>query len=650
MLALFFAAAIATNVDRLVSQMTLEEKLGQLTQYNSDNEAFPDAVAHGRVGSILFHGDVEQTNEFQRKAMAGSRHKIPLLIGFDVIHGYRTIFPVPLGIASSWEPELAEMSARIAAKEARSMGIHWTFAPMVDIARDARWGRIMEGAGEDPLLGSRFAAAYVRGYQSGGLLACAKHFAAYGAAEGGRDYGTADMSEATLREVYLPPFKAAVDAGVATFMSAFDSLNGVPATANPHLLDEILRREWKFRGFVVSDWTAVAELKNHGVAATDREAAAKAIRAGVDLDMVDGAYRQLPASEAVDRAVRRMLEAKEKAGLFKDPFTKESPLVLDRAAARRAAQKSIVLLKNDGVLPLSKAKKVAIVGALASSKVDMLGEWRGQGQEADVVTVSEAIRSVEVADADVIVAVLGEKREMSGEAASRSSLDLPDEKSLEPLLATGKPVVLVVCAGRPLAISWSAERVNAIVYAWFPGIEAGNAIADVLFGDVNPSAKLPVTFPRTTGQVPIYYAHLPSGRPANPKDKYTNKYIDADIGPLYPFGFGLSYTTFAYSNISVRGLEVSADVRNSGTRAGEEIVQFYVNDPVARVSRPVKELKDFRKIMLAPGESKRVTFTLNRQQLRYWTSEGWVFEPGRFNVWIGPDSERGLASSLVISR
>jgi beta-glucosidase len=650
MLSILLAAALAVDVDKLLARMTHEEKIGQLIQYNADNDAFPAALASGKVGSILFHGDIAKTNEFQRKAMEGSRQKIPLLIGFDVIHGYRTIFPVPIAIASSWEPGLAEMSAQIAAREARAMGIHWTFAPMVDVARDPRWGRIMEGAGEDPLLGSRFAAAYVRGYQSGGLLACAKHFAAYGDAEGGRDYGTADVSESTLREVYLPPFKAAVDAGVASFMSAFDSLNGVPATANARLLDEILRREWKFRGFVVSDWTAVAELMNHGIAATPKEAATKALRAGVDLDMVDAFYLQLPPSDRVDRAARRILEAKKKAGLFAEPFTKESTIVLDRDAARRVARKSIVLLKNDGVLPFARSKKIAIVGALADSKKDMLGEWKGQGQDEDVVTVREAIRSVPVAGADVLVAGHGETREMSGEAASRATFDLPDEKSLEPLLATGKPVVLVICAGRPLAIPWSAAHVNAIVYAWFPGIEAGNAIADVLFGDMNPSAKLPVTFPRTTGQVPIYYAHLPSGRPADPKNKYSNKYIDAEIGPLYPFGYGLSYTTFEYSNISVDGLSVSADVRNTGSRAGEEIVQFYVNDPVASVSRPVKELKDFRKVALPPGETTRVTFTLSRNQLRYWTAKGWVFEPGRFNVWIGPDSERGLASSLVISR
>lgn len=651
LLLLLASAARADDVDRLLAKMTLEEKLGQITQMTPSQPEFVAALVQGRVGSILSEGPAEKINELQRKS------KIPLLVGYDVIHGFRTIFPVPIAIASSWEPQLAEMSARIAAREAHAAGIRWTFAPMVDIARDPRWGRIMEGAGEDPLLGSAFAAAYVRGYQSGGLLACAKHFAAYGAAEGGRDYGAVDMSEARLREVYLPPFKAAVDAGVATMMSAFDALNGVPATANTHLLDEILRREWKFHGFVVSDWEAIKELIAHGIAASDLDAAQKSMRAGVDMDMVDLAYLKLPASGSVDRAVRRVLEAKQKAGLFKNPFTKPETIQLDRAAARRVAQKSIVLLKNDGVLPLSRSRKIAVVGPLADSREDMLGNWAAQGKAEDAVSVRDAIHSVDLADADGIVAVLGETRTMSGEAASRASLDLPDDqqKLLESYVATGKPVVLVAIAGRPMTISWAADHVNAIVYAWAPGIEAGNAIADVLFGDVNPSAKLPVTFPRTVGQVPIYYAELPSGRPADPKDKYTNKYIDTERTPLYPFGFGLSYTKFAYANVAVRPAEagpytVSADVRNTGDRAGEEIVQFYVNQPVASVSRPLKELKGFQKIALAAGETKHVTFTLTRDQLRFWKDNGWTFEPGKFNVWIGPDSVHGLTTSLVISK
>ncbi|HEY8132600.1 MAG TPA: glycoside hydrolase family 3 N-terminal domain-containing protein, partial [Thermoanaerobaculia bacterium] len=604
---LFSVAAYAQQgVEGLLARMTLEEKLGQLTQIVEDQ--LPNDLA----GSMLNSGGAAKTNALQRAALAKSRLKIPLLFGYDVIHGYRTIFPIPLAIASSWDPKLAELSAQVAAREARAAGIRWTFAPMVDIARDARWGRIAEGAGEDPLLGSAMAAAYVRGFQTS-ILACAKHYAAYGAAEAGRDYNSVELSERTLREVYLPPFRAAVDAGVATLMSAFDSVNGIPATANRHLLDDILRSEWKFKGFVVSDWDAVAELINHGVAANKQDAAIKAITAGVDMDMWDNSYSTLAAAiregrlpmSVVDRAVRRVLRMKAQAGLFDDPFTNETAApTLDRDAARRVAQRSIVLLKNElDLLPLPKSSKIAIVGPLADSKVDMLGPWSAQGKAEDAVTPLEAIPHVPVEQADVIVAVLGESREMSGEAASRTTIDLPgdQQKLLESLVATGKPVILVVMSGRPLAISWAAEHVPAIVQAWFLGSESGNALADVLFGDINPSGKLPVTAPRATGQVPIYYAHLPTGRPPNVEDKYTSKYLDVPIGPLYPFGFGLSYTKFEYSDIRVDGFRVSATVRNAGNRAGEEIVQMYVADPVASVSRPVKELKGFQRVALKPG-------------------------------------------------
>jgi beta-glucosidase len=657
------AAQAQDRVDQLLSRMTLEEKLGQLTQLVKDQPEFPPALLHGLVGSILNDGGAAQTNEVQRSALAGSRLKIPLLYGYDVIHGYRTIFPIPLAIASSWDPKMAELSAWVAAREARAAGIRWTFAPMVDIARDARWGRIAEGAGEDPLLGSAMATAYVRGFQDNGLLACAKHYAAYGGAEAGRDYSTVDISERTLREVYLPPFRAAVNAGVATLMSAFDSLNGIPATANPHLLDEILRREWKFEGFVVSDWDAVGELIKHGVAGSKQEAARKAIAAGVDMDMWDATYPLLAAEvragrlpeSVVDRAVRRVLRMKIKAGLFEDPFTPETaPPPLDRDAARRVAQKSIVLLKNDGdLLPLPKSgRKIAVVGPLADSKVDMIGPWSAQGKAEDCVTLRDAIPSaVSVDEADVIIAVLGETREMSGEAASRSSIDLPgdQQKLLESLVASGKPVVLVVMSGRPLAISWAAEHVPAIVHAWFLGTESGHALADVLFGDVNPSGKLPVTFPRATGQVPIYYNQLPTGRPADPNDKYTTKYIDIPIGPLFPFGFGLSYAKFDYSNLTIKGLTFSATVRNSGTRDGEEIVQMYINDPVASVSRPVKELKGFQRIALKAGESKRVDFTVTRADLQFWSEGRWVVEPGDFKVWIGPSSASGLEGKFELA-
>jgi beta-glucosidase len=627
------------RVDRLLKEMTFEEKIGQLTQLVPDQPEFKPALEKGLIGSVLNGGGVSKINEMQRHL------KIPLLVGYDVIHGYRTTFPIPLAIASSWDPQMAELSAAVAAKEARAAGIRWTFAPMVDIARDPRWGRIAEGAGEDPYLGSAMAAAYVRGFQRNGLLACAKHYAAYGGAEGGRDYNTVELSETTLRDIYLPPFKAAVDADVATFMSAFASVNGMPATANSQLLDQILRKEWNFKGFVVSDWDAVAELINHRVAADKQDAAIKALTAGVDMDMWDNAYSTLKPGdvpiEVVDRAVRRVLQAKVRAGLFDDPYTAETSVPLDRDAARRVAQRSIVLLKNDGnLLPLSRSeKKIAVVGPLADSKDDMLGPWAGQGKAEDCVTVAEAIgETVPLEDADVIVAVLGETREMSGEAASRSSIELPNDQDefLESLVAMDKPVVLVVMSGRPLAIPWAAEHVPAIVQAWFLGIESGHAIADVLFGDVNPSAKLPVTVPRATGQVPIYYNHLPTGRPPDPKDKYTSKYLDLPLGPLYPFGFGMSYTKFEYSDLRVDGASVSASVRNAGARAGEEIVEFYIRRPVGPVSRPVRELKGFQRVVLAPGESRRVAFTLRPDATR-----------GEYTVWIAPDSASGLEGKVI---
>jgi beta-glucosidase len=696
--------SIDSRVEALLSQMTLEEKLGQLTQFVPDQPAFRPALAKGLVGSVLNSGTAAQTNEIQRAAVAGSRLKIPLIIGHDVIHGYRTIFPIPLAIASSWDPEMARLAARIGATEARTTGIRWTFAPMVDIARDPRWGRIAEGAGEDPFLGSAMAAAYVRGFQGANpaapdaLLACAKHFAAYGAAEGGRDYATTDMSEATLREVYLPPFKAAVDAGVGSLMSAFNAVNGVPATSNAFLLDTVLRGEWKFNGFVVSDWSAVTEVINHGAASDPSDAALKALTAGVDLDMWANSYitladavrsGRLPVA-VVDRAVRRILRAKFLVGLFDDPYTDEkraASIILapaHRQAARQVAQRSIVLLKNEGsLLPLPKpGRTIAIVGPLAESKTDMLGPWAAEGKPEETVSVMEGLRAklgttafmhasggavskasdeelataVTAANrADVIVAVLGEDRDMSGEAASRSSLDLPgrQQELLQRLVATGKPVVLVVMSGRPLSISWAAEHVPAIVQGWFLGTEGGHAIADVLFGDVNPSGRLPVTMPRTVGQVPIYHAMLPSGRPADPANKFTSKYIDLPLGPLYPFGHGLTYTKFAYSNLQVTScgeacFRVSADIANTGSRAGTETAQLYINDPVASVSRPVRQLKGYQRVSLGPGESKRVEFTVDRSALQFWYEGQWRTEPGKFNVWIAPDAASGLQGSFEL--
>ncbi len=652
-LALFFLLAAAPSpsvdarIDALLRQMTMQEKLGQLTQFVPDQPEFAPALEKGLVGSILNSGGAAQVNEIQRRAIAGSRLKIPLLIGHDVIHGYRTIFPIPLAIAATWDPELAELSARIAAREARAAGIRWTFAPMVDIARDPRWGRIAEGAGEDPHLGAAMAAAYVRGFQREGLLACAKHFAAYGAPLGGRDYGEVELSEQTLREVYLPPFHAAVDAGAASLMSAFNTINGVPSSANRRLLTDVLRDEWGFRGFVVSDWSAVQELMHHGIAATKADAAAAAITAGVDMAMVDATYTELGGrvpEAVIDRAVRRVLKAKFDAGLFDDPFTDEQRAAAvtlmpeHRAAARRVAQKAIVLLKNDkALLPLKRDAKVALVGSLADAKADMLGTWAAQGKPEEAVSLMEALRAVPLTEADVVVAAMGESREISGEAASRASLDLAkdDQALLERVVASGKPVVLVVMSGRPLSISWAAEHVPAILQAWHLGTEAGNAIADVLFGDVNPSGKLPVTIPRHVGQVPIHYSQLPTGRPADAANKFTNKYVDVPIGPLYPFGHGLSYTRFEYSDLQVSATKASVVVRNAGDRAGEEVVQLYISDPVASVSRPVKELKGFRRIALQPGESRRVEFAITTESLRFWGPKGWIVEPGKFVVRVG---------------
>lgn len=688
------AQSIDQRVDALLAKMTLEEKIGQLLQFTPGREEAKTMIADGTVGCIFNTGGAKDVNELQRVAMTASRLKIPVLFAHDVIHGYRTIFPIPLGMAATWDPASAELAARIAAREASAAGIRWTFAPMVDIARDPRWGRVAEGAGEDPHLGSVLAAAYVRGYQGKDLsapdsvLACAKHFAAYGAAEAGRDYNTVDMSERLLREIYLPPFKAAVDAGVATIMTAFNTLNGVPATVHRHLLVDILRNEWGFRGFVDSDYEAIAQTMAHGTSADPQDAALQAIRAGVDMDMIDASYLtlaeavkdgRLPVS-VIDTATRRVLRAKYELGLFEQPYVdegRETSVTMTPehlAAARRIAQKSIVLLKNDGnLLPLSKTvKHLAVIGPLADSREDMLGSWFAHGKPEEAVALLDAVRAktqseivhvkagtvMETSDADiaaavsaarnadVVLLVLGEEGKMSGEANSRAFIDLPgrQEELLKAVVATGKPVALVVMAGRPLAIPWAAENVPAIVWPWFPGSQGGHAIADVLFGDVNPSGKLPMTIPRSVGQIPIYYNYLPTGRPENLEDRYTSRYIDSPNDPLYDFGYGLSYTTFEYSDMKTSpaadGVNVSVSVRNSGKRAGDEVVQLYVNDPVASTSRPVRELKGFRRITLAPGETKRVDFTVTRDDLRFWADGGWKFEPGVFRLWVGDEESK----------
>lgn len=677
------AQTIDERVDALLGRMTLEEKIGQLLQFTPGREDLRERVAKNGVGCVFGMGTAADINEMQRIAVEKSRLRIPILFAHDVIHGNRTIFPIPLGIAATWDPASAELSARIAAREASASGIRWTFSPMVDIARDPRWGRVAEGAGEDPVLGAAMAAAYVRGYQGkdisspDSILACAKHFAAYGASEAGRDYNTTDMSERTLREVYLPPFKSAVDAGVWTLMTAFNALNGVPATANRHLLADILRDEWGFRGFVDSDYEAIDQMRNHGTAGTPEEAAIQAITAGVDMDMVDAVYDtlanavkegRLPES-VIDTSTRRVLRAKFALGLFERPYGDErrekaehlAPAHLD--ATRRIAQKSLVLLRNESaLLPLSKKiGSLALIGPLADSKEDMLGSWRAHGKAEEAVSFLEGVRAkvgaqtkIVVSDgasiddavakarkADVVLMVLGEKGDESGEANSRAFLDLPgnQQQLLEAVVATGKPVALIVMAGRPFTITWAAENVPAILWTWFAGTQGGHAIADVVFGDVNPSGKLPITFPRSVGQIPIYYNHLPTGRPEDPKQRYTSRYIDSPNDPLYPFGHGLSYTTFEYSDLTtssgVQAVTVSANVRNSGKVAGEEVVQLYINDPVASTSRPVRELKGFRRVALAPGETKRVGFTIGRGDLAFWSDGGWKFEPGMFRVWVG---------------
>ena len=699
-------------IDSLIQVMTIDEKVGQLVLYTPrghDSLSGPalspeqeQLIRQGGVGGIFNLWGAHATRAAQKIAVEQSRLKIPLLFGLDVIHGYRTIFPIPLAEAGSWDTALVERDARVAAAEAAASGVNWTFAPMVDIARDPRWGRIAEGSGEDPLLGSLMAAARVRGFQGEdparetSIAACAKHFAAYGGAEGGRDYNTVDMSERTLREVYLPPYRAAVDAGALTVMSSFNEIGGVPSTGNHALLTGILRNEWGFRGFVVSDWTAVTEMIAHGVAGDTAEAAALAFNAGTDQDMESGAYRFFlsrlvregkVSAARLDEGVRRILRVKYALGLFEDPCRhisgdRERSTLLSPdhiAGARDAGRKSIVLLKNGrGVLPLSKnLRSIAVIGPLADDRTDPLGPWDGLGRPEDVVTLVEGIRSalppstrilyakgcaLDDADrsgiapaleaaksADAVVLAVGESREMSGEAASRSTLDLPGIQNslVEAVAGAGKPVVLVLMNGRPLSIAWAEAHIPAILETWFLGVQTGNAVADVLFGDYNPSGKLPVTLPRTVGQVPYYYNHKNTGRPPVDTTKYTSRYIDLPSSPLFPFGFGLSYTTFEYGDMTVSPgaidsagtVTVGIRVKNTGARTGEEVVQLYVRQDAGSVTRPVRELKGFLRVTLAPGESRRVEFSLPGRDLTiYDAAMRRVVEPGTFTVYIGTNS------------
>jgi len=706
---------VEREVNALLARMTLAEKLGQLQQLDGEaNGNFRpehlDLARKGLLGSTLNVRGVAKTNQLQRVAMTESRLKIPLLFGFDVIHGYRTIFPIPVGEAASWDPMLAERSAAVAAQEANNAGLHWTFAPMLDIARDARWGRITEGAGEDPFLGAAFAAARVRGFQGSDysapdrVLACAKHWVAYGAAEGGRDYDTTDLSENVLRGIYFPPFKAAVDAGVGTFMSSFNAINGVPASANAFTLTKVLRQEWKFDGFVVSDYTSVRELINHGVAANEEQAAAAALNAGVDMEMVSRSYNQFGPQlieqrkltmATVDEAVRRILRIKYRLGLFDKPYAdeaRESGSLLrpdSLRLARDAAARSMVLLKNErGVLPLEKnVKSIAVIGPLADDRRAPLGPWNGDGREENTVTMLAGIKASVPAEtkvgyakgcdikgdsdagfteavalakeSDVALVFVGESDEMGGEAASRSSLDLPGRQMdlVKAIQTSGKPTVVVLVNSRPLTIGWIVDNVPSILVAWMGGSQAGNAIADVVFGDVNPSGKLPVTFPRTVGQVPIYYNHLNTGRPPEEQNKYSSKYLDVPWTPQFPFGFGLSYTTFKLSNLQVSApriratdkLTVSVDVENSGQRVGDEVVQLYIRDVVASMSRPVKELKGFQRVTLRPGEKRRVEFTLSHDHLAFWNREmRFVVEPGEFRVMVGSNSRDVIEAKFEV--
>jgi beta-glucosidase len=708
------ADPVEARVTRLLRQMTLEEKVGQLQQLDGevDGRFRPEHLElarTGRLGSTLNVRGAANVNELQKAAVEGSRLKIPLLFGYDTIHGYRTIFPIPLGEAASFDAALAEETARVAAAESAAVGLKWTFAPMVDIARDPRWGRVAEGAGEDPYLGSVLARARVRGFQGTDyaqpdrVIATAKHWVAYGAAEAGRDYNTTDVSERALREVYFPPFHAAVEAGVGTLMSAFNDVDGVPATANTFTLTKVLRGEWKFDGLVVSDYTSVMELLNHRLAADEPEAARKALTAGTDMEMVSRFYgkhlTELVRTGAVplvvvDEAVRRILRIKVRAGLFENPYVdaareKTALLTADsRALARRAAARSIVLLRNEGaVLPLAKdLARIAVVGPLADDAKALNGTWVGDGRPEDTVTILAGIRKAvgearvayakgcEVeggTDADIaaaveaakgaaaVVVVVGESAELSGEASSRSVLDLPGRQLelVRAVHAAGKPTVVVLASGRPLTIPWIAENVPAVVMAWHGGTEAGSAAADVLFGDVNPGGKLPITFPRSVGQVPLYYAHKNTGRPPDANQKYTSKYLDVPVTPQFPFGHGLSYTTFALSDLAVGAETITAagsqkvtvTVTNTGNRAGDEVVQVYVTDLAASVTRPVKQLRAFERVTLAPGASKTLAFTLGPQDLGLYDARmRWVVEPGRFQVTAGTSSEGGLTASFSV--
>lgn len=711
---------INERVDSVLALMTLDEKIGQMTLFTTDwgstgptiRPGYREDIKQGRCGALFNAHGAAFTRDLQCTAVEESRLKIPLLFGYDVIHGYKTIFPIPLGEAASWDMEAVKASAEVAADEASAVGLHWTFAPMVDICRDPRWGRIMEGAGEDPVLASSIATQRVQGFQGSGtfgqpnhILACVKHFAAYGAPFGGRDYNTVDMSERMFREVYLPPYQAAIEAGARTVMTSFNELNGVPATANKWLLTDLLRNELRFNGMVVTDYTSINELVAHGVAADEREASELSVLAGADMDMQSAAYHRFLKGlveegkvpvERIDDAVRSVLHLKFELGLFENPYRfcdekREQNVILsneNRAISRDVAKRSVVLLRNENVLPFSKeVKKLAVVGPLAADKDNLIGFWSAAGEGRHCVSLLDGIRNklgngvellttkgceitgndrsgfteaVELArQADAVVVAIGESREMSGEAASKVDISLPgvQEELVKALMETGKPLVVILMNGRPLTMPWLGENAPALLETWWLGTEAGNAIADVLFGDYNPSGKLPVSFPRHVGQIPVFYSHKPTGRPYQPNNKWRSQYLDESNEPLFPFGYGLSYTNFEIGTPVVDKMKftlgdvvnVHVKVTNTGNREGEEVVQLYIRDKVASITRPVKELRAFKKVLLEPGQTRDLQFMLSEKDFAFLDQNLlWRVEPGEFEIMVGNSSYN--VKSVVVER
>jgi beta-glucosidase len=721
------------EVETLLNKMTLEEKVGQMIQYSSfwdvtgpaPSDGFAkikmEQLKNGMVGSMLNVRGAENIRKWQEMAVNNSRLGIPMIFGLDVIHGHQTVMPVPLAEAASWDLKEIENSSRLSAIEASAVGVNWTFAPMIDVSRDARWGRVMEGGGEDPFLVSRIAEARVKGYQGEDLAAdntiaaCAKHLAAYGFSEAGKEYNTVDIGTVVLHNIVLPPFKAAADAGVKTMMNAFNILNGVPATGDPFLQLDIVKGKWGFEGFIVSDWASASQMQQHGFASDLKHAAELAANAGSDMDMESYAYARYLTElveegkvpmHVIDDAVKRILKVKFELGLFDDPYkycdeTKEKELLYHPdhlKAAQRMAEKSIVLLKNENdLLPLSKKqKKIAVIGPLADEKNSPLGSWRFGSIDSSAVSVLEGLDAIGVEydfergpefikgdahfvfeldinendrtgieeavnlakESELVILVLGEHGFQSGEARSRTNIGLPglQQELLEAVYEVNKNIVLVLMSGRPLTISWADENIPAILQTWQLGSMAGHAITSVLFGDYNPSGKLPISFPRNVGQIPVYYNHYNTGRPSNAeKNVFWSHYSDVENSPLYPFGYGLSYTTFEYKSIKVKEVEegqlkVSVEVINSGERAGEEVVQVYIRDLVAKVVRPVKELKGFQKILLQPGESKTVDFMLTKKELGFYDAEGqYIFEPGDFHIMAGPDSQKLMVKPIKLN-